>query len=620
MGQHTSRTFKSKRGDLVATSVPFLKKVDNMAYKQFQETYRAATSVSFPEVKNMKKKSRSRIRCSAIAVVATFGCLATVLQPPAAFAQTSYYWNGGSGSWDTTSNLWSPTSSGGGSLSWVNGTGSIAYIGYVGTGSTPGAPTVINLTTPIVAQSLVFGTPAGDTPPNHNYNLTGSTITIGDGVNPGLVTIDGGSTQSTGYSFISNNLTVAGGKGLELGVTYTGTASFVNSYHYFEGANTFSSLTIDSALPPGGTGRNWGYFVGSPSFNNGASANVTMGNGAGIADIGASTDVMAIGTVSMSATGYTPLGYAVRGNNLIEIGSGATGTTGGGVTNGTPTVVINGPIQGSGGGAGQSDVLFSSGFTSGGQGTVILNAQSNYVGVTGMNQNSARTVGANMPLLQLGVNNALPTTTDLSFGEANGNSGALDLHGFNQTVNSISTWYKGTSNYHGGITNFTGTVSTLTLNDPSGISATNNAQFQAVIGKLITGTTAQINSSTDNIALNLASTNNGAITLGLAQIEPGVAWWRRQRRTPIPAGRSSMAGRTTPPTALLIQRPARGIRPPASDLSRSTTAARLAAVRSAALWACPAPARSPSTTAALSCRLAAAGWALPLPRSTSSAI
>ncbi len=42
-----------------------------------------------------------------------------------------------------------------------------------------------------------------------------------------------------------------------------------------------------------------------------------------------------------------------------------------------------------------------------------------------------------------------------------------------------------------------------------------------MIGKLLTGTSAQIASSTDNIALHLAPTNIGSLTLGLAQIEPG---------------------------------------------------------------------------------------------------
>ena len=243
-----------------------------------------------------------------------------------------------------------------------------------------------------------------------------------------------------------------------------------------------------------------------------------MGVGAGIID-NATSGTMTIGAITMNAAAnsYIPLGYAIRGNNVIQIGAGNGATS-------LPTIVVNGPIQASDGGAGQSDVIFSSSATgTSGQGTVVLNARSNYAGITAMNQYSARSVDADgpMPLVQLGVENALPVTTDLSFGEANGNSGALDLHGFDQEVNSISTWYKGTSNYHGGITNFDGSkTSTLTIND-SNNGVGHNATFQAVIGKLLTGTSAQIASSTNNIALHLAPTNLGSLTLGLAQIEPG---------------------------------------------------------------------------------------------------
>jgi autotransporter-associated beta strand protein len=399
----------------------------------------------------------------------------------------------------------------------LNSGTSVANIGYLGTGGSYAAPATITLMAPITAESLVFGVAGGSTTTNnHYYALTGSSITIGDGTDPGLITIDVGNYQSSGDSFVYSNLTVAGGQGLELGVTAdpanpnrTGT---ITSYHYLKGTNTFSSLTIDNAAGAGASSRNWAYINGAPSFTSGV--DVTMGIGAGIIDTAAS-GTMTVGTINMSAPAfsYIPLGYAIRGNQVIQIGPG----NGSGIY---PTIVVNGPIQASGGGVGQCDVIFSSSATgTSGQGTVVLNGQSNYAGITAMNQYSCRSVDADGPMsiVQLGIDNALPTTTDLSFGEANGNSGALDLHGFNQTVNSISTWYKSTSNYHGGVTNFTGTMSTLTINDTVG----NNAKFEAVIGKLLTGTSAQIASSTDNIALHLASTNIGSLTLGLAQIEPG---------------------------------------------------------------------------------------------------
>ena len=57
-------------------------------------------------------------------------------------------------------------------------------------------------------------------------------------------------------------------------------------------------------------------------------------------------------------------------------------------------------------------------------------------------------------------------------------------------------------------------MSTLTINDTIGYNPT----FEAAIGKLILGTSAQVAASTDNVALHLASTNIGSLTLGLAHL------------------------------------------------------------------------------------------------------
>ena len=208
--------------------------------------------------------------------MAALGCLTTVLQPTAAFAQTTnYYWSGGSGSWDTTSDLWSLSSGGGGLGPWVNGNTSIANIGYLGTGGPYSAPVAINLPTltPITAGSLVFGVAGGSTTTaNHYYALTGGSITIGDGTNPGVVKIDVGNYQSSGDSFIYSNLTVAGGQGLELDVhadpTNPNVSGTITSYHYLTGANTFSSLTIGDAAgaaPPAATGPTFAAHRASPA-------------------------------------------------------------------------------------------------------------------------------------------------------------------------------------------------------------------------------------------------------------------------------------------------------------------------------------------------------------------
>ena len=73
-----------------------------------------------------------------------------------------------------------------------------------------------------------------------------------------------------------------------------------------------------------------------------------------------------------------------------------------------------------------------------------------------------------MAFVKLGINDALPTSTNLFYGYANGNSGSLDLGGYNQQLASIGSINKGTgANYHGGVTNTGGSLSTLTVNNTS---------------------------------------------------------------------------------------------------------------------------------------------------------
>src|SRR5208337_3140896 len=62
--------------------------------------------------------------------LATFICVAAYAS--AAVAQTNYYWEGGAGTWDATSSVWaSPQQNSTPAGPWVNGTSSIANIGYL---------------------------------------------------------------------------------------------------------------------------------------------------------------------------------------------------------------------------------------------------------------------------------------------------------------------------------------------------------------------------------------------------------------------------------------------------------------------------------------------------------
>ena len=109
--------------------------------------------------------------------------------------------------------------SGRGQSCWVNSNTSIADIGYLGTGGTTSTPAVINLTTPIIANSLVFGVPSV-TPPavallfsqRQQHHDRQRDQRRRDHQRRG--NHDGHHDGTTAYNFINSNLTVAGEPGV----------------------------------------------------------------------------------------------------------------------------------------------------------------------------------------------------------------------------------------------------------------------------------------------------------------------------------------------------------------------------------------------------------------------
>jgi autotransporter-associated beta strand protein len=161
------------------------------------------------------------------------------------------------------------------------------------------------------------------------------------------------------------------------------------------------------------------------------------------------------------------------------------------------SLTLNGAITGSAG------VVFSSGFvTTGtaGTGTITLGTANSYLGDTTIALQVASATGT----LVLGVDDALPTATNLSFNSA---SGAVNLAGHSQHVASISST-GGT--IPAGITNTGGTQATLTINGTS--STTFNAPIGAASG---------VASSNGNIAVVLASGNSGTLALSGANSYSG---------------------------------------------------------------------------------------------------
>ena len=148
---------------------------------------------------------------------------------------------------------------------------------------------------------------------------------------------------------------------------------------------------------------------------------------------------------NLAAAGFVSVvtGGVLSNNATITNNTGSIKTMLG-ATNGFD-LTLNGAISGN------SDLQFSAG-ASGGAGIVKLNAASTYTGATIFN-------AAVSGIIKLGINNALPKTTDVSMAYSLSNGGILDLNGYNQEISSLTSGAGGGSITNGGSTNDTLTIS-----------------------------------------------------------------------------------------------------------------------------------------------------------------
>jgi autotransporter-associated beta strand protein len=138
---------------------------------------------------------------------------------------------------------------------------------------------------------------------------------------------------------------------------------------------------------------------------------------------------------------------------------------------------------------------------------IVLNSQNTWMGTTTINLAQAGVV-------RLGTNNALPTGTDLVFGTGTNNAGALDLAGFDQSVKSLRSDTSGMVN---GIANTAATLQGV----PAVLTVTGNAvtTFSGTIG--VPANTTNLPGANDNIALVLAASHTGELTLTAANTYNG---------------------------------------------------------------------------------------------------
>jgi autotransporter-associated beta strand protein len=126
------------------------------------------------------------------------------------------------------------------------------------------------------------------------------------------------------------------------------------------------------------------------------------------------------------------------------------------------TLTLNQPITGDG-----NLRLFGSSQSFNTNGTIVLNAQSNYTGSTELDTagETVHLAGVNL-FVKLGIANALPTTTLLTLdgdvGRGSGRTVSFDLNGFNQTLAGLASNTTLTARNQR-VTN-TGSLATLTIN------------------------------------------------------------------------------------------------------------------------------------------------------------
>ncbi|MEO6477244.1 autotransporter-associated beta strand repeat-containing protein [Luteolibacter sp.] len=273
-----------------------------------------------------------------------------------------------------------------------------------------------------------------------NANASASTLTINQASN----TIFAGVLQNG-----------TGGGALSLTKSGAGTLT-LSGTNIYTGNTTISAGTLQAGAAtavPSGTG------TGNVVINGGATAGIFDINGFDVSINGlAGTTGATLGRIVNNRTGTT---------KTITIGSGdATTTFAGLVTNNT----------GTGG-------TLNLGKT--GTGTLTLSNANTYTGTTAIRNGT----------IELGIVNALTTSTSLTLGDGTTNtSGILRLNGFAQTLGGLTTAGTGTANR---VINGSATTVSLTYN------SSNNSSFGGILG----------GPGTNENNFNLIKTGTGTLTL-----------------------------------------------------------------------------------------------------------
>lgn len=329
--------------------------------------------------------------------------------------------------WDTTA----------GAGNGVGGTGTF------GTTFSTTATGDASLTTAAANDDLVFQGTAGTVTFSGNQPSSGSFTTI--------------TFNTTGYTLTSDGTTARAFNGpisLAAGITLNINDSAATTNRTF---NLGSNLTggAASTLTIGGSQT-----VGNASRLNLNASGVTI-------------------SVPITITGGAASGVVATAANTVvsgDITNNGSGLTVLGATSGN-SVTMNGKVTGT------ASLQFSAG-DSGGAGTVTLNAVSDYQGATFFNS-------ANGGIIKLGIDNALPTGTDVTMAKTSSNGGILDLNGHDQTIGSLTSAAGGGSITNNGTGTGTNTLSIGGSASPAafGLAITDGATRKTAVTRSGTGTT-----------------------------------------------------------------------------------------------------------------------------------
>jgi autotransporter-associated beta strand protein len=410
----------------------------------------------------------------------------------------------------------------GGDTNGISGTGSLTILGagkviLTSPNTYSGGTIVSNGTLQISADNQLGASGGTLSIDNATLSIT-SSIT---GMNRSLTLgVDGETIATNG-----NNLANAGATNINGTLTTTGAGNVA-----FNGAVTFGATSGSLSISAGGS-VTLGQLTGTISFGDGASINGNLNIGvAGSSTAtrvnfdngGSSLGVTGIGNINILSTGTSitnagsTTGDTVSTN--IVLNSGGSPFTKGNVAQATYVpgtfvttiggttadfgLTVNSVISGA------SDVNIAGGggaTTGGGSGSITLGGQSTYTGTTTVNLKSGT--------VTLGVNNALPVTTDLIFGTESDASGNLtfDLGGNNQQIASLSVG-----------TGF-GTGAAFTIINGGGVNGTNSiltisgsttpaTDFSGVISGAIYGISL-VKGGSNTLGLSGINTYSGTTTV-----------------------------------------------------------------------------------------------------------